>query len=130
MQLQVGDRLSEANGEWEVIGRPYTTNAGKDAHVRVRRIGQPDVTEIRDLARARARQREANDCRGGQAMMRVGQKAVLPVVLYLLASATTVYAECAWVLWRQTFVTVSITALGVLDVHVLDSSHRARPRSS
>jgi hypothetical protein len=113
MQLQVGDRLSEANGEWEVIGRPYTTNAGKDAHVRVRRIGQPDVTEIRDLARARARQREANDCRGGQAMMRVGQKAVLPVVLYLLASATTVYAECAWVLWRQTFVTVSITALGV-----------------
>jgi hypothetical protein len=29
------------------IGRPYTTNMGKTAHVRVRRIDQPDVTEIR-----------------------------------------------------------------------------------
>ena len=45
--LQVGDRLADETGEWEVIGRPYTTNAGKDARVRVRRIGQPDVTEIR-----------------------------------------------------------------------------------
>ena len=34
-------------GKCEIIGRPYTTNAGKDVHVRVRRVGQPDVTEIR-----------------------------------------------------------------------------------
>jgi hypothetical protein len=34
-------------------------------------------------------------------MMRLGQKAVLPVVLYLLASAATAYAECAWVLWSK-----------------------------
>jgi hypothetical protein len=47
MQLQIGDRLADETGEWEVVGRPYTTNAGKDARVRVRRIGQPDVTEIR-----------------------------------------------------------------------------------
>jgi hypothetical protein len=47
MELQVGDRLADETGEWEVIGRPYTTNAGKDARVRVRRVGQPDVTEIR-----------------------------------------------------------------------------------
>jgi hypothetical protein len=47
MELRVGDRLADETGEWEVIGRPYTTNAGKDARVRVRRIGQPDVTEIR-----------------------------------------------------------------------------------
>jgi hypothetical protein len=47
MQLQLGDRLTDETGEWEVIGRPYTTNAGKDARARVRSIGQPDVTEIR-----------------------------------------------------------------------------------
>jgi hypothetical protein len=47
MQLQIGDRLTDSTDEWEVIGRPYTTNAGKDARVRVRRVGQPDVTEIR-----------------------------------------------------------------------------------
>ena len=46
-QLQIGDRLADETGEWEVIGLPYTTNAGKDARVRVRRVGQPDVTEIR-----------------------------------------------------------------------------------
>jgi hypothetical protein len=47
MELQVGDRLADETGEWEIIGRPYTTNAGKDARSRVRRVGQPDVTEIR-----------------------------------------------------------------------------------
>ena len=47
MDLRVGDRLADETGGSEVIGRPYTTNAGKDARVRVRRIGQPDVTEIR-----------------------------------------------------------------------------------
>jgi hypothetical protein len=47
MDLRMGDRLADETGEWEVIGQPYTTNAGKDARVRVRRIGQPDVTEIR-----------------------------------------------------------------------------------
>jgi hypothetical protein len=34
-------------GEWEVIGRPYTTAGGKTAHVGVRRVGKPDVTDIR-----------------------------------------------------------------------------------
>jgi hypothetical protein len=47
MELQIGDRLADETGEWEVIGRPYTTNAGKDAHARARKVGQPDVTEIR-----------------------------------------------------------------------------------
>ena len=41
--LQVGDRL----GEWEVIGRPYTTAGGETAHVRVRKVASPDATEIR-----------------------------------------------------------------------------------
>jgi hypothetical protein len=35
MDLRVGDRLADETGEWEVIGRPYTTAAGKNAHVRV-----------------------------------------------------------------------------------------------
>jgi hypothetical protein len=47
MELQIGDHLTDEAGEYEVIGRPYTTTAGKDARVRVRRVGQPDVTEIR-----------------------------------------------------------------------------------
>jgi len=47
MELQVGDRLSDETGEYEVIGLPYTTNMGKIAHVRVRRVAQPDVTEMR-----------------------------------------------------------------------------------
>jgi hypothetical protein len=47
MELQIGDRLVDETGEWEVIDRPYTTNEGKDARVRVQRVGQPGVTEIR-----------------------------------------------------------------------------------
>jgi len=35
MQLQVGDRMTDSTGDWEVIGRPYTTAGGKTAHVRV-----------------------------------------------------------------------------------------------
>ena len=41
MQLQVGDRLTDSTGEWEVIGRPYTTAGGRTARVRVQRIGKP-----------------------------------------------------------------------------------------
>jgi hypothetical protein len=47
MELRVGDRLTDETGEWEVIGRPYTTNAGKDARVRVQRAGKLGGTEIR-----------------------------------------------------------------------------------
>jgi hypothetical protein len=47
MHLQVGNRLADETGEWQVIGRPYTTSAGKDAHVRVKKVSQPEVTEIR-----------------------------------------------------------------------------------
>jgi hypothetical protein len=34
----------------EIIGRPYTTNAGKDVHVRVRRVDNAEVTTIRMYA--------------------------------------------------------------------------------
>ena len=39
MQLQIGDRLTDETGEYEVIGRPYTTGGGKTANVRVERVG-------------------------------------------------------------------------------------------
>ena len=44
---QVGDRLADETGEWEVIARPYTTAGGKNARVRVQRVGEPTVTELR-----------------------------------------------------------------------------------
>jgi len=47
MQLQVGDRITDETGEWEVIGRPHTTAGGKSACVRVQRVGRPAVTELR-----------------------------------------------------------------------------------
>jgi hypothetical protein len=45
--LQVGDRLTDETGEWEVIGRPFTTAAGKTVHARVRKVSDPLLTEMR-----------------------------------------------------------------------------------
>jgi len=45
MDLQLGDRLTDETGKWEIIG--FTTNGGKDVHARVQKVGQPDATEIR-----------------------------------------------------------------------------------
>jgi hypothetical protein len=50
MELQIGDRLTDEAGEYEVIGRPYTTATGKSAHVRVRRVDNAEVTMIRTYA--------------------------------------------------------------------------------
>src|SRR5437879_5605336 len=47
MELQIGDRLTDETGEWEIIGRPYTTAGGKTAGVRVQKVGPPDVTDLR-----------------------------------------------------------------------------------
>ena len=41
MQLQIGDRMTDSTGEWEVVGRPYTTAGGKTSHVRVQRVDKP-----------------------------------------------------------------------------------------
>jgi hypothetical protein len=46
MQLQPGDRLTDSTGVWEVVGRPFTTAGGKNAHARLQRVNQPDVTDI------------------------------------------------------------------------------------
>jgi hypothetical protein len=50
MQLKLGDRLVDASGEYEVIGRPYNTVAGKTVNVRVQRVDNRDVTMIRSRA--------------------------------------------------------------------------------
>jgi len=47
MQLRVGDRVTDETGEWDVVGRPFTTASGKNAHVRVQRVCQPGATDIR-----------------------------------------------------------------------------------
>ena len=46
-ELKLGDRLADERSEWQVIGRPYTTAAGKTVHVRVESVSNPGVTEIR-----------------------------------------------------------------------------------
>src|SRR5262245_39142397 len=51
-QLQIGDRMTDSTGEWEVVGRPYTTAGGKNAHVRVQRVKQPGVTGRSDHSTA------------------------------------------------------------------------------
>ena len=47
MELQIGDRLVDETGEWEVTVRPYTSPDGKTVHARVRRVDQPDTVEER-----------------------------------------------------------------------------------
>jgi hypothetical protein len=48
MQLQIGDLLADETGEYELIGRPYTTAGGKDARVRVQTVRKkPGGSEIR-----------------------------------------------------------------------------------
>jgi hypothetical protein len=39
--------MTDSTGEWEVVGRPYTTASGKHSHVRVQRVDSPGVTEVR-----------------------------------------------------------------------------------
>jgi hypothetical protein len=47
IHLQIGDRFSDETGEWEVIGRPFITAPGKNAHAHVRKVGKPELTDLR-----------------------------------------------------------------------------------
>ena len=47
MELQVGDRITDETGDWEVTVRPYTSPGGKNVHARVRRMDQPATAEDR-----------------------------------------------------------------------------------
>ena len=62
MELQVGDRFVDETGEWEVTGRPFTTAAGKNAHARVRKVSQPELTDLRSWgAHERIRAKRATE---------------------------------------------------------------------
>ena len=47
MELRIGDRFTDATGEWEVISRPYVSAGGKLASAHVRKIGRPESTNLR-----------------------------------------------------------------------------------
>jgi len=47
MRLQVGDRITDESGEWEIASRPYSTAGGKSVSASVRRVGQPATMEDR-----------------------------------------------------------------------------------
>ena len=48
MEIQIGDRFTDEEGEWEVVSHPATLHGAKSLHARVRRAYQPgaerDVT--------------------------------------------------------------------------------------
>ena len=55
-------RLTDSTGEWEVVGRPYTPAGGKNAHVRLQRVGQSGSVEVRTWgANERVSVKRAND---------------------------------------------------------------------
>jgi hypothetical protein len=54
MELQIGDRLTDGSGEWEIIGRPYSSSAGKIASARVRRSARPTSPRFGPGARTSA----------------------------------------------------------------------------
>jgi hypothetical protein len=43
MEVRVGDRLTDEQGEWEVETRPIALHGGKSLHTRLRRVGEPAV---------------------------------------------------------------------------------------
>jgi hypothetical protein len=43
MELQVGDRFTDQNFEWEVLTRPATLHGGKGMRARIRRPGLPET---------------------------------------------------------------------------------------
>ena len=47
MQLQVGDRLTDETGGWEIASHPYTTGGSTVVHARVLKVREPAVTEER-----------------------------------------------------------------------------------
>jgi hypothetical protein len=70
MQLQVDNRLTDETGEYEVIGRPYSTAGGKTANVRVKRVDS-DVQMIRKYGERFSVKRSSAE--EDKAMMRLHQ---------------------------------------------------------
>jgi len=47
MDLQLGDRIVDETGEYEVVGRPYVSAGGKLASAHVRKTGRPEIADLR-----------------------------------------------------------------------------------
>ena len=47
MELQLGDRIRDATGEWEVISRPYAWADGKLVSAHLRKVDRPEATDLR-----------------------------------------------------------------------------------
>jgi hypothetical protein len=43
MQLHLGDRFIDEEGEWEIAGRPWTTHGGKLVHATIEKPGDPST---------------------------------------------------------------------------------------
>jgi hypothetical protein len=41
MEIQIGDRFTDAEGEFEVVSHPAALQAGKSLRTKVRRVGEP-----------------------------------------------------------------------------------------
>src|SRR2546422_10891363 len=79
MELQIGDRLADETGEWEVIGRPYTTAGGKNAHVRIQRIIPAAFARASETRRPPARRRESSGAGAGvRGLRRAARACALP----------------------------------------------------
>lgn len=59
MSLRPGDRLADEAGEWEVLGRPYSTGGGKTVHAWVQRVGGSEALDGSDLGSPRESECEA-----------------------------------------------------------------------
>ena len=46
IELHPADLLADERFEWEVIGRPFATAAGKAVHVRLRKVSDPLITDL------------------------------------------------------------------------------------
>jgi hypothetical protein len=44
MQLKLGESTHRRKRRVRIIGRPYVTTGGKDVHVRVQRVDNPDAS--------------------------------------------------------------------------------------
>ena len=47
MDIRPGDVFTDSRGEWEVIGQPFATRASRIVFARVRKVDQPDWTDLR-----------------------------------------------------------------------------------
>ena len=43
MEIRVGDRLADEQGEWEVDTHPAALHGGKSLHAKLRKVGEPGI---------------------------------------------------------------------------------------